>query len=722
MRGNPLIVILLLLSIFISENSKAHPGVDPILTELNDYLMAIQVLKSEDEQAREIFTKWQELRAASWKIRELTDDQDLLIGADEVMRLIGTVKSKRLQLLKACKEYFNGIIKSEPHIQIAIDGDIQINWSNPVLKVPVQKRRILPVEILNPGKESANIIMKSSLHDEILFWNKQISLDAGSQRFTFVVLAPIYQKESRNILKIIDSLGKEIEIPVRLIGLAMDENETNHQDVDFQASIKFQIRDQLTEEQLAARIEVMDSAGNSYWSPLKGPAYGVGRRTGWTTPLWDFQPGPYFYISGEAQLGIDPHQKTAMIHHGFEYLPESVEIPPDGKVDIQMKRWINMPERGWYSGHTHIHTTDAGMPVSFSQYWPIVSQGEDFHVSSILTLKGEWNTHAVYADEYPMGERKAFSTPRHLITYGEEYRNNPYGHLAFIGLDELIQPISSGALGELGGPDYPPNTYILDDALSQGASTIAAHFGNFTRGVDQIQTPWPSTGFEMPVDIALGKIHLAEIYGNGGQLEVWYDILNCGFKVPATAGPDWDIKDSPRAYVYLGSQPFTLENWTQGLQMGRSFITRGPMLFFEVNGEYPGSTIQLQSGPAPIQVTAEVLLPTEKGNLEIIFNGQVIANGIDIDTTLTIHDSGWLAARCEGAHSNPVYIQIEGRPAGEIAPARKFITVIERLEQWVKAKGLYENENQKMEVLDVLEQGRKIYEQIIGRATKLGRQ
>ena len=239
-----------------------------------------------------------------------------------------------------------------------------------------------------------------------------------------------------------------------------------------------------------------------------------------------------------------------------------------------------MPQKGWYAGHTHIHTTDVGIPVQFSKYWPLVSQAEDLHVSAILSLKGEWVSHAIYANEYPMGVKKAFSTEDYITVYGEEYRSNPYGHLAFIGLEQLIQPISSGALGELGGPDYPSNATVLDEALAQGANTIAAHFGNFTKQVTDIKSPWPSTGFEMPVDIALGKVQLAEIYGNGGQLDVWYDILNCGFRIPATAGPDWVIKDSPRVYVFLGDQPFNFDNWRDGLQKGTKLYYQGTHVVF----------------------------------------------------------------------------------------------------------------------------------------------
>lgn len=225
----------------------------------------------------------------------------------------------------------------------------------------------------------------------------------------------------------------------------------------------------------------------------------------------------------------------------------------------------------------------------------------------------------------------------------------------------------------------------------------------------------------MPADIALGKIQLAEIYGNGGQSDVWYEVLNCGFKIPATAGPDWVIKDSPGVYVNLGDQEFSLENWVNGLQKGNSFITKGPMLFFSVNGQQAGSEINKEKGPVQVEVKANALSPAGEEAIELVFNGKVIAKGIDLDTSITVKDSGWLAARCEGAHSNPVYIRMEGRPAGEATPARKFIGIIDRLEDWVKTKGLFDNEAQKQEVLTLIDRGMKVNEDIVKQAEELGR-
>ena len=284
MNRNLLLLLFFLPGFVFTHNIKAHPGVDPILVEINDYMMAIQILKTEDVKAQKIFMNWQELRKASWRIRELTDDQDLLIHAEEVMRQISTTKAKRIQLLQDCREYFNSIINIEPNIQIVIDSEIQIRWENPLLQTPIQHRRILPIEILNNRKESTTMLIRAQPHDEILFWNKKITLESESQRFAFVVLAPIHQKKSMNSLTFTDQSGKRVEVPVRLHGLPSEGSKSNSPESFFEESIKFQITDRATRQPIAARIEVRDVKENSYWAPLKGPAYGVGHRTGWGAP------------------------------------------------------------------------------------------------------------------------------------------------------------------------------------------------------------------------------------------------------------------------------------------------------------------------------------------------------------------------------------------------------------------------------------------------------
>ncbi len=726
-----------------SLQSFAHDGhTDPELEEINDYLMALQLIRQTDPQAIKLFDRWRELREASWKIRELTDNEDLLAGSARVLQQISTARRLQQELLSACRSYFQQLEKTQPVIRFQLDADkLEVSWENPLLEVEVMHSRVVLVKMLNGSSEQASFTVSGAYSDEILFWKKDVLLQAGAFRYSFVVLHPLREGTSQNHITVSNERGQQAQAPIRLVGTAMRsvpnrvfpgksidlaplstyDHLLNDQLPDFDRAIQFTVTDAETGNSLPARVEVRDGNDNLYWTPLKGPSYAVNRTKGWQTSLWDFQPGPYFYIAGNASLGVVPAGKTATFYHGFEYRPAIREVPEDGIVNVELERWIDMREMGWYSGQTHIHTTDSGMPVMFSRYWPLITQAEDLHVSAVLTLKGEWDTHAIYANEYPMGLREAFSTGEHLITYDQEYRSNPYGHLIFLGLDYLMQPISSGALGELAGPDYPPNAMVLQEALDHGATTIGAHFGNFITRGEPIKTPWPSTGFEMPIDVALGKIQLAEIYGNGGQQEVWYELLNCGFRVMATAGPDWDIKDTPRVYVNLGGQPFTLDNWRSALQAGKSFITKGPMLFFKVNGQLPGSEINVNEATASVEISARALSPDGDMPVEVVYNGKVIRSGTNLQEAILLEDSGWLAIRTEGAHSNPVFVNFRGRPAGFAEPALRFIEITDLLEEWVNTKGLFYTEDQKQEVLQVLEAGRQVYGKVVERARQLGR-
>lgn len=741
------LLLSLLCALLAAGSVRAHDRhTDPRLAELNDYLMAVQVLRHSVPQADTLFHRWQELRLASWRIRELTDEQDLTIDAPKVAQQVERTRRLQEVLLTACRAFFREQTSRLPTIRIRIGSDLEVAWDDPTISAPVGSRRVVLIEMTSDRSDPAHIHLTSSRSEQVLFWSKPVTVRGGGPRYTFVYVAPYEPGPTQASIRVDWHEDRTTTIPIHADGtLPATYDWYNHQpasviyNIDHAADaadrdqtvaarppdsqrIRFRVRDHETGEPLPVRVEVRDAGGNAYWTPLRGPSYAVRREhVGWETPLWTFQPGPFFYIGGDAELGVDPEGKIVRMYHGFEYEPVTTTVPEDGLVDAAPRRWIDMAGKGWYSGHTHIHTTDAGLPVQYDRFWPLVTRAEDLNVSAILTLQGERETHAIYADEYPMGPLAHHSTSEHLITYGEEYRNNPYGHLALLGLEYLIQPVSSGSLGELGGPDYPPNQFVLEEAESQGAVTIGAHFGNYITQGDPITASWPSTGFEMPVNVALGNMQVAEIYGNGGQQEVWYRFLNCGFELPATAGPDWVIRDSPRAYVYLGEEPFSVDSWLDGLRRGRSFITKGPMLFFTVDGHRPGGRLHYSDRPRTLTVHASAQTPDGQQPVEILVNGTVVARGTDLAQTITLDDSAWLAARAEGAHSNPVYVTLEGRPRGFAEDADAFIDVIRRLEEWVQTKALFDAPAQRSTVLSVLEEGRREYEEIIERAGRLNR-
>ena len=182
--------------------------------------------------------------------------------------------------------------------------------------------------------------------------------------------------------------------------------------------------------------------------------------------------------------------------------------------------------------------------------------------------------------------------------------------------------------------------------------------------------------------------------------------------VAATAGPDWDIKDTPRTYVYLGQDAFTYDNWLEGLKVGSSFITKGPMIFLTVNGKEPGARLNHAERPMEVTVEASAMTPEGPIPVEIIVNGEVVAQGKDIHQTIKLDDSAWIAARCSDAHTNPVYVTLEGRPRGFAKEAEEFMRVVDRLAEWGHTKGLFETRAQKEAVLDVIAEGRAVFESI----------
>ena len=156
--------------------------------------------------------------------------------------------------------------------------------------------------------------------------------------------------------------------------------------------------------------------------------------------------------------------------------------------------------------------------------------------------------------------------------------------------------------------------------------------------------------------------------------EIYYEFLNLGFKLTASAGSDAPFAGTvgeERVYAFLGKQPFSADSWFKAFGQGRTFVTNGPMIEFTVDGAVPGDEITVE-GTRKLRVKArtwgdpERLTPTR---LEIVRQGEVVQR-VDSDSgdrelatsfELDAADGFWIAARAEGsdgsrAHTTPVYV------------------------------------------------------------------
>ncbi len=109
--------------------------------------------------------------------------------------------------------------------------------------------------------------------------------------------------------------------------------------------------------------------------------------------------------------------------------------------------------------------------------------------------------------------------------------------------------------------------------------------------------------------------------------EMYYALLNCGFRLAPTAGTASGVHPVPlgysRVYVHTG-EPFEPRQWLQGLKAGRSFVTTGPMLFATVNGKLPGETFEVgERPPQTVDVAIESISDRPIERIEILVNGSV---------------------------------------------------------------------------------------------------
>ena len=206
----------------------------------------------------------------------------------------------------------------------------------------------------------------------------------------------------------------------------------------------------------------------------------------------------------------------------------------------------------------------------------------------------------VFDREFFRGVPDPLSSQGLVLYWNQEFRSTIWGHMTLVNLKSLVEPIFTGFLRTTHPWDAPTNADIADHTHDQGGLV------NYTHPAMTPSDPYhgPYTAKELPVDVALGKVDSIDVMGSNHEanLPLWYRLLNCGFRLPASAGTDCflnrivsKLPGSDCAFIQIDG-PFTYERWIEGLRAGRTFVTNGPMLEFDAGGKGPGDTIQLLPG------------------------------------------------------------------------------------------------------------------------------
>jgi Tol biopolymer transport system component len=440
----------------------------------------------------------------------------------------------------------------------------------------------------------------------------------------------------------------------------------------------------------------------------------------------------FFHAEGSFTVDLPPGEVQIEAAKGVEYAPVSrtVKIEPGVSTTIRLdfERIINMNALGWYSASDHVHMNYGGNLHNTPRNLLMMARAEDLDV---IGEKVANKDNRIFDHHHYTPAPHRLSSSDHILTFGEEYRPPFYGHINFINLTRhLISPFTTGYEGTAIESLYPSNTDMFRLGRAQGALSGYVHPWS--------QEPEKSTyavarGF--PVDLALGTFDYLEVLTSASHFtnteKTWHRALNCGFKVTASAGEDsilnlhaTPILGSARLYAYLGDK-LDWSAYVEAIRRGRTFVTNGPLLTFQVNGEIAGSEIHLPAGGGTVEFTAAMKSIAHVDKLEVIMNGKAVESLPLAGATkrLRIDKSGWLTLRGRSAkaenpiddsylvaETGPVYVYVGGQPIRSAEDARYFIGWIDDVKSQAAGHPGWRSEREKSHVLAQFDEARKVFE------------
>jgi TolB protein len=445
------------------------------------------------------------------------------------------------------------------------------------------------------------------------------------------------------------------------------------------------------------RVKVLDEKGDPtpvrlYARASDSKAYGPQGSPMFYFGLDPQQPREGFFVAhGDDEFALPAGRLRLVAIKGVEYRTEerSLDIATGqtAEITITMQRWTNWAQKGWYTGENHFHANYNG---SYYQRPPDSLrwlEAEDLNTANMIVANSEGAF--IHDKEFFKGMPDSASKLHYVLYWGQEYRNSdPLGHQAFLNIKKQVPPSFTSVVGSNSPYDYPLNTMAALEAKKQGGMVVYVHPSGGTV-TDVFDTNLGAK--EAPLGAALGAVDGMDLLPFGpAAYELWYRLLNCGFRISPGAGTDvftnWrginSIPGLARQYVHLNGE-FSWDRWIERYREGRAFVTNGPLLTFDVNGQPMGSVIQAPSGQSySARISAEVQSRMPVEEIEIVQNGRVIESrkvpaGSDtsrIEKEVMVDGSSWFAVRVAGpparglasaparAHSAPVYVHVGSRP------------------------------------------------------------
>ncbi len=500
---------------------------------------------------------------------------------------------------------------------------------------------------------------------------------------------------------------------------------------------------------LPCRLYVWDEDNRTYHfarsTAVAGSAVSYDRQLGKTTSI-----ERHTTLSADGfQLDLPPGRYRLRAQLGKEYLPDETTVEVGGErthVTLQLKRFDNMNQRGWYSGDTHVHRSASDLPNAMLaedlnvalplSYWVRDSRETPTGNGQLIApMPIEIDPLHVY---YPINtEYEIFTIDGQRHTQGAVFVLNHQRPLELTA--PPVRAIASAARAQGALLDLDKHSWNWSAMIVPVMQVDLFELSNNHHWRTQFGFPkWTlETGPPSWPGIETDQVGFTERGWTEFGFQTYYAWFNCGFRMRVTAGTASGVHPVPlghgRVYVHCGEQ-FSYANWIENLNRGHSFVTHGPLMDVRFNNELPGHTWHAAPAENSVNITGEIRSANILDRVEVVFNGEIVQSippqsqltsagsyVTTVDMSVPVGSSScWLALRCFEqappdapagkvifAHTNPVTIDIEGQP---LKPHRREVEYfLDRLQaELVRNKGVLSPE-----ALAEYAEAQAIYERIL---------
>lgn len=444
----------------------------------------------------------------------------------------------------------------------------------------------------------------------------------------------------------------------------------------------------------------------------------------------------YFHCDPPCRLSVPVGEARVTVQHGFAHgiAERRLAIAEGRQANERIQLLANaLPaEFGeWISADLHVHMNYGGHYRNTPANLVRQARAEDLDVAWNLIVNKEQRIPDI---AHFRGDADPASEAGTTILHAQEYHTSLWGHLGLLGLRShfLAPDFASYRHTALASP-YPHNGVIADLAHAQGGLVGYVH-----------PFDWPiepekekSLSNALPADVVAGKVDYLEIVSfadHRATAEVWYRLLNLGFRLPAGAGTDamanYASLRGPvgmnRMFLDTGGKRDTAAV-LQAIRQGRSFVSNAPLLGLRLGEARPGDTVDA-GGELAFRIGMRSPVPVD--HLELVQNGRVLKSfelagdrrQFDGEGRLALEHGGWILLRAwnDGADprvldlypyatTNPIYLQHPGGAPGASGDAAYFVSWLDRVIAAAQARDDYNTAEERRETLEYLQRAREAY-------------